>query len=101
MNSAALVEGLAGIVAEEGGAPDRGDLQAVVALALEHAGGGGPQDLLPYEVMLIRLAKYVAAQLPSDVHRDRPRRRRIRDRISDLLVAQGLDPTGARVVPRR
>lgn len=100
-DEAGLARAVADLIAAEGGQPDLPEVQAVVALGWAQAPGEGPQDLLPYEVMLIRLAKYVAARLPTEVHRDRARRRGIRERLSELLEAQGLDPTGARVVPRR
>ncbi len=92
-----FVEALAELIDEFEGCPDDDKLQQMLTLSLSQAANEDPNSLLPYEVLLIRIGKYVASQLPAPIYRDRARRAQIRRRVSDLLIAQGLDPSGARI----
>lgn len=96
-----LLKAIARIIDESQGTSDPAALNEVLALGLKQAADEGATSLLPYEVLLIRLTKYVATQVPAELYRDRDQRRQIRSKVADLLVDQGLDPTGARILPRR
>lgn len=95
-----LVKAVEVLIDEFGGTSAPGAVQEVLLLALKQASHEGPTSLKPYEVLLIRLTKYVATRVPAEIYRDRGLRRQVRRHLADLLVQEGLDPTGARVLPR-
>jgi hypothetical protein len=91
------MKAMADLIDAAGGTSDRSGIDEVITLSLAQAASDEPASLLPYEVLLIRLGKYVASQVPAAVYRDRIRRSDIRRQISERLLEQGLDASGARI----
>lgn len=88
---------MADLIDALGGSSDRAAIDEVITLSLAQATSHAPTSLVPYEVLLIRLGKYIASQVPAAVYRDRVRRSDIRRQISERLLEQGLDASGARI----